>query len=141
MDFQHSEDQLALRDLARQILTDKLTNDRLKELANDREFFDRETWGELARANLLGASLPESVGGSGLGFTEVALLLQEIGRTFARDHTSVMYAIDVVERRIVERPQLRYEVEALATRMSSAPPPRSRTPYSGGRSSRRTRRT
>ena len=83
MDFQHTEDQLALRDLARQILTDKLTNDRLKELANDADFFDRETWGELAKANLLGASLPESVGGSGLGITEVALLLQEVGRAVA----------------------------------------------------------
>ncbi|MGH7290937.1 MAG: chromosomal replication initiator protein DnaA, partial [Myxococcota bacterium] len=38
--------------------------------------------------------------------------LAEIGRAFARDHTSVMYAIDVVERRIVEKPTLRYELEA-----------------------------
>ena len=48
--------------------------------------------------------------------------LAEIGRSFARDHTSVMYAIDVVERRIVEKPQLRYELEALAQRVSGGPP-------------------
>jgi chromosomal replication initiator protein len=48
--------------------------------------------------------------------------LAEIGRAFARDHTSVMYAIDVVERRIVEKPQLRYELEALAQRVSGGPP-------------------
>ncbi len=47
--------------------------------------------------------------------------LAEIGRAFSRDHTSVMYAIDVVERRIVEKPQLRYELEALAQRVSHAP--------------------
>jgi len=48
--------------------------------------------------------------------------LADIGRAFGRDHTSVMHAIDVVERRIVERPQLRYELEALAARVSGSPP-------------------
>jgi chromosomal replication initiator protein len=51
--------------------------------------------------------------------------LAEIGRAFSRDHTSVMYAIDVVERRIVEKPQLRYELEALAQRVSGGTPRRS----------------
>jgi len=51
--------------------------------------------------------------------------LADIGRAFGRDHTSVMYAIDAVERRIVERPQLRYELEALAARISGSPPVRS----------------
>jgi chromosomal replication initiator protein len=56
-------------------------------------------------------------------YTEASLA--EIGRAFSRDHTSVMYAIDVVERRIVEKPQLRYELEALAQRVSGGPPRRS----------------
>ena len=43
--------------------------------------------------------------------------LKDIGRAFNRDHTSVMYAVDVVERRILERPQLRYELEALLKRL------------------------
>ncbi len=47
--------------------------------------------------------------------------LKDIGHAFDRDHTSVIYAIEVVERRIVERPQLRYELEALAARFSSRP--------------------
>jgi chromosomal replication initiator protein len=51
--------------------------------------------------------------------------LAEIGRAFSRDHTSVMYAIEVVERRIVEKPALRYELEALAQRVSGGPPRRS----------------
>jgi chromosomal replication initiator protein len=40
--------------------------------------------------------------------------LKEIGVAFDRDHTSVMHAVEVVERRIVEQPQLRYELEAVA---------------------------
>ena len=47
--------------------------------------------------------------------------LKDIGRAFERDHTSVIYAIDVVERRTVERTQLRYELEALAARFNSGP--------------------
>ncbi|MFQ5697140.1 MAG: acyl-CoA dehydrogenase family protein [Myxococcota bacterium] len=80
MDFEYSEDQRALRDLARQILDDRVTNERLKRLDSDPDAFDRETWLELAKVHLLGASLPESCGGSGLGFTELCLLLQEVGR-------------------------------------------------------------
>ena len=43
--------------------------------------------------------------------------LKDIGRAFNRDHTSVMYAIGIVEQRVAERPQLRYELEALARRI------------------------
>lgn len=50
--------------------------------------------------------------------------LKEIGRAFRRDHSSVIYAIDAVERRIVERPQLRYELETLAARVSPLAAPR-----------------
>ena len=67
MDFAHTEDQLALRDLARQILVDRLTNERLKQLADDPDGFDRDLWRELGKANLLGAALPEQVGGAGMG--------------------------------------------------------------------------
>ncbi len=42
--------------------------------------------------------------------------LKEIGRAFGRDHTSVMHALQAVERRTAERPQIRYEFEALAAR-------------------------
>jgi chromosomal replication initiator protein len=46
--------------------------------------------------------------------------LKEIGRQLSRDHTSVMYSIEAVEKRVLERPQLRYELEALAARISPA---------------------
>jgi chromosomal replication initiator protein len=43
--------------------------------------------------------------------------LKDIGRAFNRDHTSVMYAIDVVEKRVAEQPQLRYQLENLAKKL------------------------
>jgi chromosomal replication initiator protein len=62
--------------------------------------------------------------------------LHDIGRHFRRDHTSVRYAVDAVERRVLEQPQLRYELEAMAARLS----PGLRADSGGGRT-RGTRRT
>jgi hypothetical protein len=83
MDFAFSDVELALRELARKILTERLTDERQKEISRSPERFDRALWGELARAGLLGAALPEAHGGGGLGLVELALVLQEIGRAVA----------------------------------------------------------
>ena len=39
------------------------------------DWFDRETLGALAEANLLGLAVPEAQGGMGMGFLELCLLL------------------------------------------------------------------
>jgi alkylation response protein AidB-like acyl-CoA dehydrogenase len=84
MDFNLSQDQEALRELARKILTDHVTDDRLKSLKAAGEWHDRQTWNALAQASLLGVAVPETFGGSGMGFAEVALLCEEVGRTVAQ---------------------------------------------------------
>jgi len=87
MDFSFSEEQEAVRELATRIFTDLATHERLREIEleadglNDR--FDRKLWAELASAGLLGIALPEDVGGAGLGFIEVALVVEAAGRTAA----------------------------------------------------------
>jgi len=43
--------------------------------------------------------------------------LQRIGEALGRDHPSVSHALQVVERQILERAPLRYQVEALAARL------------------------
>ncbi|HSS12098.1 MAG TPA: acyl-CoA dehydrogenase family protein [Acidimicrobiales bacterium] len=83
MDFSFTEEQQAVGDLARQILTDQVTHERLKEVEAGQEGIDRRTWAELAKANLLGVALPEDVGGSGLGFLAACVLLYEVGRAVA----------------------------------------------------------
>jgi len=85
MDFSLSEEQEAVRELADRIFTDLSTQERLREMeiaeGNDR--FDAKLWSELASAGLLGISLPEDVGGAGLGFLETGLLAEAAGRTAA----------------------------------------------------------
>jgi len=83
MEFGFSTEQEALRELARQILQDHATHDRLKSLEASGEWFDRRGWEALATASLLGVAIPEAYGGSGLGLVEVGLLLEEVGRAVA----------------------------------------------------------
>ncbi|MBV8386543.1 MAG: acyl-CoA/acyl-ACP dehydrogenase [Acidimicrobiia bacterium] len=83
MDFSFSEEQQEIQNLAAQILGDKVTHERLKEIEASPEWFDRDLWAELAKAGLVGIALPEDVGGGGFGILEAALVLEEIGRTVA----------------------------------------------------------
>jgi alkylation response protein AidB-like acyl-CoA dehydrogenase len=83
MDFSYSEEQEAVRDLARAIFEDHVSHERLKQLESSGEWFDRELWAELVKANIPGIALPEEVGGSGLGILEICLVLEEMGRHLA----------------------------------------------------------
>ncbi|HEY8218094.1 MAG TPA: acyl-CoA dehydrogenase family protein [Acidimicrobiia bacterium] len=83
MDFSFSEEQQDLQGLATQILLGELSHERLKEIEGGDENFDRELWSKLAEAGVLGIALPEAQGGGGYGFLEVALVLEQIGRTVA----------------------------------------------------------
>lgn len=83
MDFALTEEQADLAGLARQILEDRMTPEHLKAVDSSDDWFDRDTWAELAAANLLGVAVPEAHGGLGFGFLELCLLLMEQGRTVA----------------------------------------------------------
>jgi 3-oxocholest-4-en-26-oyl-CoA dehydrogenase beta subunit len=86
MDFSFSEEQEAVRELAGRIFDERSTNDRLKAIeagAGDEGPIDRELWGELAGAGLLGIHLSEDVGGAGLDFVAACLVIEAAGRTAA----------------------------------------------------------
>ena len=83
MDFSFTEEQEAVRELAARIFSDLATPERLREVEDTEERFDRKLWSELAAAGLLGIWLPESVGGSGLGFVAAGVVAEEAGRTAA----------------------------------------------------------
>ena len=84
MDFRWSEEQKALRDLAREILGDMATHDRFAELeAADATVFDGDLWRSLADAGILGVVVPEAHGGAGYGLLELLLVLEEAGHHVA----------------------------------------------------------
>ncbi|HUE29819.1 MAG TPA: acyl-CoA dehydrogenase family protein [Verrucomicrobiae bacterium] len=83
MDFALTPEQEALRELARRILADHVTPERLAAVETQADWFDRAAWEALASARLLGTAVPEDTGGSGLGFLELCLVLEEVGRAVA----------------------------------------------------------
>lgn len=83
MDFSFTEEQQSLRDLAAQILDDLVSDAMRKDFEGGKREAARGLWSQLAQANLLGVALPEDVGGLGLGIVELALLLEQQGRTLA----------------------------------------------------------
>src|SRR5262245_1078046 len=83
MDFSLSEEQQELTGLAARILEDRMTLQHLKERDRSDDWYDRDTWAEFAKANLLGVALPEPAGGLGLGFLDLCMVLREVGRQVA----------------------------------------------------------
>jgi alkylation response protein AidB-like acyl-CoA dehydrogenase len=83
MDFSFTEEQEAIRALAAEILGAELTADRVKAAERDAAWLDPALWQKLADANLLGVAIPEAYGGMGMGFLELCVLLEEVGRAVA----------------------------------------------------------
>lgn len=81
MNFRFNEEETAAAELARKILQEKVSPERLKELEASGDQFESESWKILAESQLLGLCVPEEYGGTGLGFMALCLLCQEVGRT------------------------------------------------------------
>ena len=82
MNFDLSEEQQIVAELATQVFGDLATPERVKEVESA-DGFDRALWGSLAEAGLLGLCLPESHGGSGMGLVELCLIAEQQGRNVA----------------------------------------------------------
>ena len=83
MDFTPTPGQVDAGDLARQILGDRCTPERLAKAERDGGRFDRALWREIGDAGLLGLPLPEEHGGAGLGLLELVSVLEEAGKVVA----------------------------------------------------------
>lgn len=83
MDFSFSDAQQDVAALTRRIVTDRVTQQRLREVDAQDVHLDRELWAALAASGLLGIGFPEPVGGGGFGLLEQCSVLVELGRAVA----------------------------------------------------------
>lgn len=83
MDFSFGDEHEALAGLVRTIAVDHTTPARLAAVDAAEDRFDRALWTDLAKAGVLAAALPESVGGGGLDLVAQCGVLVELGRTVA----------------------------------------------------------
>jgi alkylation response protein AidB-like acyl-CoA dehydrogenase len=83
VDFSYTEEQGALRQLARRLFGGRFTDEYRKLFAREGRPYDTTLWAALAEAGILGTAVDSAQGGSGLGLTELSLVLEEQGRTLA----------------------------------------------------------
>jgi alkylation response protein AidB-like acyl-CoA dehydrogenase len=85
MDFAFSDDQVALQNLAHEILSEQVSSEHLKSLeaVGIESVYDEQLWKQLASAGLTGIAVPEEHGGAGLGFLDLAVIFDEVGRAVA----------------------------------------------------------
>jgi alkylation response protein AidB-like acyl-CoA dehydrogenase len=83
VDFDFTEEQQAVAELARKILEDHASNERLRDHEASGDPFDAALWEILAESSLLATAIPEAYGGAGLDFVALCRLLQEVGRSVA----------------------------------------------------------
>src|SRR4051812_33634116 len=80
MDIGFTEGQELLRDTARKFLDGNCTTRFVRDMMVTEAAVTPEFWRRLADNGWLGIAFPESNGGSGLGLTELVVLMEEIGR-------------------------------------------------------------
>lgn len=85
MELIRSEDQELIAKTAADFVKEKSPIARVRALrdTNDPVGFSRALWKEMAELGWIGIPFPESVGGAGLGFAELAVVLEELGKSLA----------------------------------------------------------
>jgi alkylation response protein AidB-like acyl-CoA dehydrogenase len=83
MDFNFSEEQLAVSEAATGLFSGLVDPERIGAVEKTDERIDRALWQALADADLLGLAVPESEGGAGQGLMELCLLLEAQGNAVA----------------------------------------------------------
>ncbi len=83
MDFDLSEEQLAVSEAATGLFSGLVDPERIGAVEKTDDRIDRALWRALADADLLGLAVPESEGGAGQGLMELCLLLEAQGNAVA----------------------------------------------------------
>jgi alkylation response protein AidB-like acyl-CoA dehydrogenase len=80
MDFGFNADQEMLRATARKFLDNECTSEFVRARMAEDAGFTAEFWTKLAEQGWLGLIYPEQYGGAGLGFVDLTVLMEEMGR-------------------------------------------------------------
>ncbi len=83
MNFEFSEDQKMIKETARSYLADKCTSADVRRILDGDESFHPELWAGVAEMGWLGTAIPEEYDGLGLGYLELCVIAEELGRAVA----------------------------------------------------------
>lgn len=81
MNFAFTEEQEELRSTVRAFLESKSSEEAVREQMETEAGFDAAVWSQMAeQMGLQGLHIPEEYGGSGFGYVELGIVLEEMGR-------------------------------------------------------------
>ena len=83
MNFDFSDDQKMLKDQAHKFLSEKCTTKTVRKVFEGKEHFDSGLWKQIGEMGWTGTAIPENYGGLGLGYLELCVIAEEMGRALA----------------------------------------------------------
>lgn len=83
MNFEFSEEQLFIRDQARNFLTQESTAQVVRSILDTPEPYHRALWQQIVELGWTAMAIPEEFGGLGLGYLELCVVAEELGRSLA----------------------------------------------------------
>ena len=83
MNFDFSDDQKMLRDQAHKFLSEKCTTKTVRKVFTSGDGYDKTLWKQIGEMGWLGTAIPEEFGGLGLGYLELCVIAEELGRALA----------------------------------------------------------
>jgi len=83
MNFEFSEEQLFIRDQARNFLNQECTPSVVRGVLDTDISFDRKLWQKIVELGWTAMAIPESHAGLGLGYLELCVIAEELGRALA----------------------------------------------------------
>ena len=81
MNFGFTQEQEELRSQLRRFLDERAPMGEVRRISETEEGFCRALWKEMAELGFLGLTIPEALGGSGLAWVDLVVLLEETGRS------------------------------------------------------------
>jgi alkylation response protein AidB-like acyl-CoA dehydrogenase len=83
VNFDFSDEQKHLQETARRYLEKNSTPAAVRAVLESEKGYDAELWSGLAEMGFTGAAIAEEHGGSGLGYLELCVIAEELGRALA----------------------------------------------------------
>ena len=83
MNFDFSDDQKMLKDQAHKFLSEKCTTKTVRKVFEGKEHFNSGLWKQVGEMGWTGTAIPENYGGLGLGYLELCVIAEEMGRALA----------------------------------------------------------
>jgi acyl-CoA dehydrogenase len=83
VDFDFSDDQKALKDHARRFLEKNSPRETVRAVLDGELGYDATLWGAVGDMGLPATAIPQQYGGLGLGYLELCVIAEELGRSLA----------------------------------------------------------